>query len=117
MARKLFIPAAAIVAAMLVTTVARTADEPRTPRAEQPGFDGKVVAIIVTQPSACTIVLENVRVQQIGGKSFLVGRGVDYGRKHDPYVGLTCWVPTEPVVLMTEFKNREEAIKSFESER
>jgi hypothetical protein len=84
------------------------ADQPRPEAAAEPDFSGKVLVISTETSEKNWSVLENVQVRKVGGKSFLVGKGVDYGRESNPYKGRTLWIAVDHVVKMMEFASLDD---------
>jgi hypothetical protein len=90
------------------------ADEPAPAAPAEADFTGKVVALSTDAPDKFAVVLEKVEVRKVGGRSFLVGKGVDDGREGNYYKGRTVWVAVDRVVYMVQFANVEELKKSYE---
>jgi hypothetical protein len=95
----------------------RAADEPKaeTPRPSAPAeadFTGKVLALSTDYADKAGAVLEKVKVRTVGGRSFLVGKGVDDGREGNPYTGRTVWIAVDHVVQILEFGSVEELKKA-----
>ena len=53
-------------------------------------------------------VLEQVRIREIGGQSFLVGRAADDGSENNWQKGQTVWVAVGDVAQMTEFADLQQ---------
>ena len=47
--------------------------------------------------------MEDVRVQLLGTRAFLVGRLADDGKGPDPRAGATFWFPVDDVLMLTVF--------------
>jgi hypothetical protein len=90
------------------------ADEPRPPASEA-DFTGKVLAITMDAADKSGAVLEQVQVRKVGGRTFLVGKGVDDGREGAAYYkGRTLWIAVDHITHMVEFASLEELKKSYE---
>jgi hypothetical protein len=76
-------------------------------------FDGRVLAIMCKEPRMGA-VLENVRVEQLGGRTFLVGTLADRGDSApDPRTGMTFWFAVDDVRMLTEYADLQTARKTF----
>jgi hypothetical protein len=72
-------------------------------------FEGRVLLIVAKEP-AKGAVLENVRVQQLGERAFLVGQLADYGKENpDPRTGMTFWFAVDDVCMLTEYTDLQTA--------
>lgn len=58
--------------------------------------------------------LQKVRVQTIGGESFLVGQGISLGPKWKSYEGRTVWVSVRHIEQMYQFDSLDEINKMYE---
>jgi hypothetical protein len=107
---------AVVVVALFVILLARTAgprtaaDEPRPPA--DTDLSGKVLAVNTDSAGKVWSVLAKVEVRTLGGRSFLVGRGVDDGREGNYYKGRTLWIAVNRIEKMVEFANVQEFRKS-----
>lgn len=57
-------------------------------------------------------VLEHVETKRLGSRSFVVGQIADMGIE-DRLIGRTVWISVDRIAKMCEFKNLEEAKKTF----
>ena len=79
-------------------------------------FRGKVVSVWVRDP-AKGCFLENVQVQQLANRAFLVGQVPLQGRSPDPRAGCTFWFPLDDVLMLTVYDTAEEAWNAWEAQR
>jgi hypothetical protein len=54
-------------------------------------------------------VLENVGIQQLGTRAFLVGILADYGNGPDLRAGATFWFPVDDVLMLTVYPDLQAA--------
>jgi hypothetical protein len=77
-------------------------------------FAGKIVFILTDQPygDRAGAILEQVQLRKIGGRSFLVGKGVDGGQPSaHAYKGQIVWFSVDHIVQIVEFANMDELKK------
>ena len=77
-----------------------------------PDFRGRVVAVWCKAP-ANGGVLENVSVQRLDQRPFLVGQLADDGTSRDPRIGATFWFPVDEVVLLTVYADLRTAQAAY----
>lgn len=97
-----------LAAALLVTSAAvalRGAGGQNPPAGTEPAFKGKVVMAMLKGGDSRSVALEQVRLQRLGERSFVVGRGVDDGHPENWYKGLTIWTALEDVAQLIEFND------------
>lgn len=75
-------------------------------------FSGRVVSIWSKDPAQGG-VLENVRVQRLDKRAFLVGELVDDGIGSDPRIGATFWFAVDEVLMLTVFEDVHAARVAF----
>jgi hypothetical protein len=79
---------------------------------EESPFAGRVVAVWVRDPAQGG-VLENVRIQQLGTRAFLVGQMADDGKGPDPRAGATFWFPVDDVLMLTVYPDVQAARSAY----
>jgi hypothetical protein len=67
-----------------------------------PDFSGRAVLVWCKGPAGSG-VLEDVSVQRLDQRAFLVGRLADIGKGGDPRIGATFWFPVDEVISLTVF--------------
>lgn len=67
------------------------------------------VLMIYCEDSSMNTVLGEVRVSDVGGRSFLVGKRLTQDGKETAWSKATQWMPVDDVVSMVEFDNVEDA--------
>src|SRR5262245_42074471 len=77
-----------------------------------PDFSGRVVAIWSKEP-ANGGVLENVSVQRLDQRPFLVGWLADDGTGSDPRSGATFWFPVDEVIMLTVYADLRTAQAAY----
>jgi len=76
-------------------------------------LDARVVHVLAKEPAKGAL-LEKVRVEQLGGRTFLVGQLSDYGKSMpDPRIGRTFWFAIDEVVMLTEYPDAQSARAAF----
>lgn len=95
--------------ALFVAGPAGVAQQPPAAGAEQP-FTGKFLTVLKKSNAASSIDLENVRVQKLDGRSFLVGTGCDTPDNWQK--GKTVWVALDDVSEITTFASLDELRKA-----
>ena len=95
--------------ALFVAGPAGVAQQPPAGGAEQP-FTGKFLTVLKKSNAASSIDLENVRVQKLDGRSFLVGTGCDTPDNWQK--GKTVWVALDDVSEITTFASLDELRKA-----
>ena len=75
-------------------------------------FYGQAVSIWSKEP-ARGAMLENVRVERLGERTFLVGQVPDDGKERDPRAGATFWFPVDDVLMLTVYPNVEAARAAY----
>jgi len=94
---------------LFVAGPAGIAQQPPAGGAEQP-FTGKFLTVLKKSNPTSSIDLENVRVQKLDGRSFLVGTGCDTPDNWQK--GKTVWVALDDVSEITTFENLAELRKA-----
>ena len=79
---------------------------------EESPFAGRVVAVWLRDPAQGG-VLENVRLQQLGSRAFLVGQTADDGRAPDPRAGATFWCPVDDILMLTVYADLRAARAAY----
>jgi hypothetical protein len=74
---------------------------------------GKVVVVTTDKFGA---PMENVRLRQLGNRTFLVGRAVEDGEKSYT-AGRTVWIAVDSVTNIVEFPTVKEYLKAAEEAR
>ncbi len=94
---------------------------PRTAAAPQPSavdesadFRGKVL-LLRFHSGMETMVLEQVKVRQLGGRAFLVGKVVEARSRGESLKGKTVWQNVDQVTQIIECQNVDEAKKSLKA--
>jgi len=75
-------------------------------------FAGRVVSVWARDPAQGG-VLENVRIQQLGARTFLVGNLADDGNGPDPRAGATFWFAVDDVLMLTVYPDVQTARAAF----
>jgi hypothetical protein len=86
-------------------------DAAKLPAVEE--WAGKVVVVTTDKFGAA---LENVRIRQVGNRSFFVGKAVDDGDKSYT-AGRVVWIAVDGVTNIVEFPSVKEYIKAAEEAR
>lgn len=90
------------------------AGEGKGPAPAAGDFSGKVVIVTYDRGDApTTAVLEKAQVRPLGGRSFIVGVGVDEWSADKWAHGLTVWVPVDRVSSVMEVADVDQAKKVF----
>jgi hypothetical protein len=77
-----------------------------------PSFGKKVLVVTSLQGIAQTlVVIEAAEVKQLGGRAFLVGRGLHFGPNGGWYNGKRAWIPLEHVAEILEYDSVEALAK------
>jgi hypothetical protein len=88
---------------------------PKIAASAEPDFTGKVLYLGFKEPARATL-LQKVRVQRLGGRTFLVGQWAPRydadERREESY-----WYPVEDLVTIIEYKNLAAAQKAFDTAR
>jgi hypothetical protein len=94
---------------------------PRTAAAPKPSavdesadFRGKVLLLRFNSGME-TVVLEQVKVRQLGQHAFLVGKAVESMSRGDSLKGKTVWQNVDQIIQIIECQNVEEAKKTLKS--
>jgi len=79
-------------------------------------FSGKFVSVWCKDPAkgGC---LENVRVQRLGQRDFLVGRVTEDELGDDWRAGATYWFPVDDILMLIVFETLEAARKAYGSRK
>jgi hypothetical protein len=80
--------------------------------AEEADFVGKVVSVWARDPVKGG-VLENVRLRQLGDRTFLVGQMADDGKGADPRNGLPLWIAFDDVMGMIVYPDVQTARAAY----
>jgi hypothetical protein len=75
---------------------------------EESPFAGRIVSVWLRDPAQGG-VLENVRIQQLGARTFLVGQIADDGKSPDPRAGAIFWFPVDDVLMLTVYADVQAA--------
>jgi len=75
-------------------------------------FADQIVAVWARDPAQGG-VLENVRIQQLGARAFLVGKLADEGRGPDPRAGATFWFAVDDILMLTVYPDVQTARAAF----
>jgi hypothetical protein len=65
-------------------------------------FNGSFLQVIATGANRGN-TLENPRLQEMGGREFIVGQQYCNPKSQDARAGLTVWIPVEEVVMLIEY--------------
>lgn len=94
---------------------------PRTTAAPKPSavnesadFRGKVLLLLVNFGTEA-IALEQVKVRQVGERSFLVGKVVESRNRGERLKGKTVWQNVDQISQIVECENVDEAKKTLKS--
>jgi hypothetical protein len=79
-------------------------------------FKGKVIAVHTNTPVQAQAMLENVRVRQLAGKQFLVGKHIDTGFRPSDN-GRTMWVAVDSITQIVEYEDAQDVKKAIEDQR
>lgn len=77
-------------------------------------FSFPLVAVWSKEPAQGAL-LENVHIQSVGGRSFIVGQVPEDGT-NDLRTGLTYWFAIDDVLVITEFRDLKQA-RAYYAER
>lgn len=113
-----------IISALLLASSWLVGDEPPTratpataapPTEATPGdrLTGKTLAITIKSDPTYGIYLQETQLQTLGGKSFLVGTGVDSG-VGEWTAGRRLWVAVDDISEIIEFESPADLQKSLE---
>jgi hypothetical protein len=94
--------AAAIAAAMLVMRGGALGQQSRPESARASEFSGKTVLVETT--NGFSVTLDEVRIKEVGGRTFVVGRAPRGLQDGNAYTGSTLWVPLNDITRMSEFE-------------
>jgi hypothetical protein len=101
------------VSVLTKTGTAQAATDAPAPMQNAP-FKGKIVVVsFIDGSTRFTTAMEQVRVQKIGDRYFLIGKGIDYGAPHNWAKGHTVWVPMNSVTRMCEMDSVEETRAAY----
>jgi len=79
---------------------------------EESPFAGRIVAVWLRDPAQGG-VMEKVRIQQLGARTFLVGQMADDGKTPDPRAGATFWFPVDDVLMLTVYSDLQAARTAY----
>jgi hypothetical protein len=79
-------------------------------------FKGKVIAVYTNTPVQAQAMLDNVRVRQLAGKQFLVGKHIDAGFRPSDN-GRTMWVAVDSITQIVEYEDAQDVKKAIEDQR
>jgi hypothetical protein len=90
----------------------RSADPPKATPTGEDVFAGKVLVVHCRSHFESGAVLEKVQIRNLGGKSFLVGKGADDGQPDNWHKGHVVWIAVDDVAQMVEFADLEQFKKA-----
>jgi hypothetical protein len=79
-------------------------------------FKGKVIAVYTNTPVQAQAMLENVRVRQLAGKQFLVGKNIGDGLRPSEN-GRTVWLAVDSITQIVEYEDAQDVKKAIGDQR
>jgi hypothetical protein len=92
------------------------ADGPQPDAKSAAPFAGKVLAVTTRSSTEYGNIIEEATMTELGGETFLVGKGVPDDEEDTWYGGRTVWIAISDVSQIVEFANRDEFRKAKEKE-
>jgi hypothetical protein len=90
----------------------RSAPAPRPP-ADDAALRGKVIVVVCDTEN--NVVLEKVKVRQLGARAFLVGKVLEAEQGRESLKGKTVWQNLDHVLQIIECENVDEAKKTLQA--
>lgn len=109
-----FVLSLSLALAFVLSSLMKTGTAAPAPTEATP-FRGQIVA--VTTDDNYGVCLCHAQVRQLGGRSFLVGKGSDDDNPVNWTKGRMTWVPMSRIVQMVEFGSEEDMKKAREEYR